>query len=76
MTLAGNLLTDSTYSGKPVVICWHHGQIPALMHALGAKDGDYPRPWDETVFDLILKVDFTQGSDAKVAKVSQFQEPF
>jgi len=71
--LANELLSDTIYAQKAVVVCWHHGNIPSLMHALGAKDGDYPDPWNRNVFNLILKVEF---SATGAVVVSQVQEPF
>lgn len=74
--LARNLLTGGSYSRREVVVCWHHGHIPSLLHALGAKRGDYPDPWDPEVFNLILKVDFADSGEPKVSKVSKVKEPF
>jgi phosphohistidine phosphatase SixA len=71
-TLANELLTNTKYAGKQVVVCWHHGNIPHLMHQLGAGKGDYPDPWDPAVFNLILEVTF---SDGKVS-VKKVTEPF
>lgn len=34
--LADRLLGDSRYDNVTTLICWHHGQILALAHALGA----------------------------------------
>jgi hypothetical protein len=70
--LAAELLTDDTYAGKRVVVCWHHGNIPSLMHALGAPAGSFRDPWDPAVFNLILKVEFSAGA----ATVSPVIEPF
>jgi hypothetical protein len=70
--LAKRLLTDEAYAGKRIVVCWHHGEIPDLMKALGAKAGDYPRPWDPAVFNLILKAEFDGGT----VSVTRIQEPF
>jgi phosphohistidine phosphatase SixA len=67
-SLANDLLTK--YAGKQVVVCWHHGNIPRLMHQLGAKKGDYPDPWDPTVFNLILQVGFS-GGDVTVKQVKE-----
>jgi hypothetical protein len=50
--LANELLSDAKYAEKAVVVCWHHGNIPSLMHALGAKDGDYPDPWNRNIFQF------------------------
>ena len=70
--LADQLRTKKKYAGKLVVVCWHHGNIPPLMRYLGAKKGDYPSPWDHTVFDLVLQ---TGLSDGKVS-VKQVTEKF
>jgi len=71
--IASDLLSMSDYSGKQVVVCWHHGNIPSMLQALGAQAGDYPDPWDPTVFDLILQVEFPADGPPTVAK---FDEPF
>jgi hypothetical protein len=42
------------------------------MRYLGAKKGDYPNPWDHTVYNLILETGF---SDGKVS-VNEVTEPF
>jgi broad specificity phosphatase PhoE len=70
--LANELATEPQYNGKLVLICWHHGNIPPLAHALNAQQGEYPNPWDPTVFNLILKFDFTAG----IPTVGQVIEPF
>ena len=70
--LAHELATKPRYDGKLVLICWHHGNIPPLAHALNAKHGGYPNPWDPMVFNLILKFDLTAG----IPKVEQVIEPF
>jgi phosphohistidine phosphatase SixA len=69
-TLADALLTKDTYADKRVVVCWHHGRIPHLMQSLGAKKGDYPDKWDETVFNLILEVRFS-GDEPTVKPVTE-----
>jgi phosphohistidine phosphatase SixA len=70
--LAAELLSDATYAGQRVLVCWHHGNIPSLMHALGAPAGSYPDPWDPSVFNLVLKVEFSAGA----ATVTSFGEDF
>jgi phosphohistidine phosphatase SixA len=70
--LAQTLHDTSQYEGALIVICWHHGYLPPLANALKAKPGDYPNPWDASVFNLILKFEFARGIPA-VARVS---EPF
>jgi phosphohistidine phosphatase SixA len=70
--LAQRLLTKKKYAGKSIVVCWHHGNIPSLLRVLGAPKGQYPNPWDHTVFDLILRLEFPDGN----AKVRKVREPF
>jgi broad specificity phosphatase PhoE len=71
--LAKHLRKDLTYAGKLVVICWHHGNIPNLMNALGAAKGSYPDPWPREVFNLILEAKFDARGAPTVQSVT---EPF
>jgi broad specificity phosphatase PhoE len=70
--LASDLLSDADYAAKRIVVCWHHGNIPSLMHALGAAGGSYPDPWDPAVFNLILKVEFPVGGPSVASVVEPF----
>jgi phosphohistidine phosphatase SixA len=70
--LAHTLRHSDQYHGL-IVICWHHGNIPAMMHALKAADGDYANQWPRNVFDLILRLD--PGPNG-VPKISRIVEPF
>jgi len=56
--LARDVLSGK-YAGKVVLICWHHGQIPAVVAALGVTDA--PAKWDEGVFDQIWKIEWVGG---------------
>ena len=56
--LAAELLSGK-YTGKVVLISWHHGKIPQLAAALGAIP-PY-NPWPEQQFDRIWKIDYTNG---------------
>jgi phosphohistidine phosphatase SixA len=71
--LAKLLLSDTKFSGKSILICWHHGNIPGLLRALGASTGSYPDPWDFTVFDLVVALDYGAG---KPPVASEITEPF
>jgi hypothetical protein len=71
LTLATHLFSDSIYVGKLVVICWTHSEIPALANALNARRRDYPDPWDETVFNLILQLDYRRRENPTTTKVVQ-----
>jgi broad specificity phosphatase PhoE len=54
--LAAELFAEPKYAGKCVLICWHHGNIPALASALG---GVPPTThWKGHVFDRVWKIDY------------------
>lgn len=49
--------------GKRLLICWHHGQIPELVRALGA-DPDKLLPggkWPNEVFDWMLELRYDEN---------------
>jgi len=71
--LAKLLLSDPKFGGKSILVCWHHGNIPGLLRGLGATTGSYPDPWDFTVFDLVLALDYAGGKPPVVAEIT---EPF
>ena len=50
--VAQDVLTNPQYAGKILLISWHHGKIPDLAKALGAKD--VPEKWGDDVFDRVL----------------------
>ena len=56
---AHEVLTDPKYTGKTVLIAWHHGKIPELAKALGAKD--VPDKWDPNVFDRVWEITYDAG---------------
>ena len=70
--LAHTLRFNRQFESKCIVVCWHHGNIPSLCHALNAELGGYPDPWDPSVFNLILQFDFNQDHP----KISEVLEPF
>ena len=67
--LAAETLSQSRFTGKLLLVCWHHGNIPGLMLALGAKSGEFPDPWDPQVFDLILQLDYAGSSVPHIVAV-------
>ena len=69
--LAKALQHDPRYSGQLTLICWHHGNIPNLLHALHAPDGTFPDPWQRDCFNLIVLL----KSNGPMS-VSQVVEPF
>ncbi len=69
--LAKALLSEPRFTGKHVAVCWHHGNIPNLMHALGAADGAYPDPWARDVFDLVLVLGYPVAGSPAVETVTE-----
>jgi hypothetical protein len=70
--LASELLSDPKFANKRILICWHHGNIPSLLHALQAPSGSYPNPWDSQAFNLILQVKYPSSGPS----VTPIVEPF
>lgn len=60
---------DTPNPNPVALVCWHHGRIPHLMHELGAKEGTYPKPWDDNVFDLVLKLEYDAQGQPQVTKL-------
>jgi hypothetical protein len=56
--LAQDLLSGK-YAGKVVLVSWHHGKLPQLATALGAKPPYVP--WPEDQFDRIWRIDWHDG---------------
>ena len=54
--LARAILSGPSYRGKTVLVCWHHGEIPALAEALGVKHP--PTPWPDQQFDRVWQVQY------------------
>jgi hypothetical protein len=69
--LAANLLEDYQYQGKVILICWHHGTIPALTTALKATP---PGEWSGKVFDYVWKIKYDYSSGEPVGKCDQHHE--
>jgi broad specificity phosphatase PhoE len=53
----------ASHQGKVVLICWHHGQIPALLRALGAAPETLlPNgKWPKTVYDWVIMASFDEN---------------
>ena len=55
LKVADDIRDNAKYSGKLILICWHHGKIPKLTAALG---GTAPfDPWPGDVFDRVWSLD-------------------
>jgi broad specificity phosphatase PhoE len=52
--LAKEILGEAKFSGKTVLIAWHHGKIPEFARALGATDA--PPTWSGKSFDRVWEI--------------------
>jgi hypothetical protein len=52
----------ANHQGKVILICWRHGNIPALLRALGAKPKDLlpGGKWPGSVYDWIILLSYDQ----------------
>jgi broad specificity phosphatase PhoE len=64
-------IRSGSYAGKTVVICWHHGMLPALARALGADNA--PAKWPGSSFNVIWKLVYDSRG---VVSLQQISEPF
>lgn len=57
-----------TYGGTVILICWHHGKIPALAEAFGVSKSQLGNldPWPGSIFDLLLQITWS-GSQVNLA---------
>jgi hypothetical protein len=53
----------ANYQGKVILVCWHHGQIPAVLRALGADPATLiPNgKWPRDVYDWVIIVSFDEN---------------
>jgi broad specificity phosphatase PhoE len=53
----------ANYQGKVILICWHHGEIPALLRALGAAPKTLlPNgKWPKDVYDWVIMASFDEN---------------
>lgn len=59
------LFAKPKYAGRTVLVCWHHGKIPELLHALGVDPK--PKKVDDGAFDRVWVVTFDEQGRAKLA---------
>jgi hypothetical protein len=69
--LADFLCSNESIRGKKVFVCWTHTEIPALAKALGGRQGDYPDPWNEATFDLVLHFKYRGRRSVQIERVTQ-----
>src|SRR6266576_2716044 len=53
----------ANHPGKVILICWRHGNIPALLRALGAKpESLLPQGrWPDAVYGWVIVLSYDQG---------------
>jgi hypothetical protein len=71
--LANELLSESKYAGKTVLVGWHHGIIPQLAAKLGAKDA--PDTWKDAVFDRVWQLDYDDKGKVTFQNLPQHLMP-
>ena len=56
----------ANHQGKVILICWHHGEIPDLLRALGAAPETLlPNgKWPKTVYDWVIMASFDENGHA------------
>jgi broad specificity phosphatase PhoE len=67
---------NSKPHGKCVLICWHHGEIPALITALGGDPGKVipGSKWPGTVFNWVIQMRYDK--DGNLQDIQRIEEPF
>jgi hypothetical protein len=65
---AAKEILGGKYAGKVVLVCWHHGKMPELAHALGANDA--PAKIADDDFDQIWRIEWKEGK----AQFTAFQQ--
>jgi len=58
--LASTILTGAGYAGAHILICWHHGTIPALAARLGAVHA--PARWPDAQYDHVWQLRYGAGA--------------
>jgi hypothetical protein len=71
--LRNELFSNSRYTEQFILVAWHHEKIPSLCKALGAPQGSYPKPWPDDVFNLLIRLDYSNGMPPNTTQVL---EPF
>jgi hypothetical protein len=72
--LANEILTKP--HGQNIFICWHHGEIPQLLQALGADAGQLlPNgKWPDDVYDWVIELRY--DTDGQLVEAKRVNEPF
>jgi hypothetical protein len=62
--------------GKHILVCWHHGQIPQLLRALGANPAQLlpGAKWPDTAFNWVIQLRYDSGG--RLAQANRIEEKF
>ena len=71
--LAKVLLEHPKYNDSQILICWHHGEILQLAHALGAPADALPPRWPEDIYGWLLQLHFDADGTLTVEPVRNQQ---
>jgi broad specificity phosphatase PhoE len=69
--LAAKLFGDPVFDDAIVVIAWTHKELPSLAAYLNVRRSDFPRSWDEEVFNVIYELTYRRASRPKVRRIKQ-----
>jgi hypothetical protein len=66
----------ANHQRKAILICWRHGNIPALLRALGAQPEDLlPRgKWPNSVYDWVILLSYDQDGRLIPASTRRIDE--
>ena len=56
------------FTGKVVLVCWHHGKIAKLAKALGVRAA---QRWPDMQFDHVWVIDFKKSGKARMEDVHE-----
>ncbi len=71
-SLAKEILANARYSNATILICWHHGMLPALAESLKAPKR--PPRWPDTQYDRVWKLEYS-GDNVTFADLPQHLLP-
>ena len=62
--------------GRRILICWHHGEIPQLVQALGADpDRLFPQgKWPDDIFNWVIELRY--DLNGRLVAASRINQPF
>jgi hypothetical protein len=62
--------------GKHILICWHHGEIPQLVQALGADPGQLlpHAKWPDGAFGWVLQLRYDQDGRLMAGETKRIDE--